>query len=258
MRTDLHNWVGVAVFALALASITAAHSAETADGGLDGRLAVTPTRAAAIQQASAYLAKGRISLAQGKAGAAAADLEKAVRLQPTNVYSVLWLHFARNKEGAPDSGELQFNAARVNRAAWPGPLLDYLTGKIDASAVLAKAGEGEDKARANRLCEADLFVGQEQLTKGRRSEGLERLQAAADSCEGLPREALLARANLPGAPPPKPVLTPVSNPAPRARPLADPTVRPASIRPESLRPESISPPVQALVQRDPLLRGSLR
>jgi len=267
MRTDLHHWVGVAAFALALAP--AAHAAEIADGVVDGRLAIPRPKATAAQQASAYLAKGQLSLALGKAGAAAADLEKAVRLQPTNGYGVLWLHFARNREGAPDQVELQINAARVNRAAWPGPLLDYLTGKIDATAVLTKAGEGEDKARAGRLCEADLFLGQEQLTKGRRSEGLERLQAAADSCQGLPRAAQLARASLPGAPPPpalaqgpaqgpaKPVLTPVSNPAPRAlSPLADPTVRPASIRPESARPAG--PPVQALVQRDPLLRGSLR
>jgi len=262
MRTDLHHWVGVAVFALALAPIPAAHSAEIADGGVGGR-ALAPPTAAAAQQANAYLAKGQLNLALGKAGAAASDLEKAVRLQPTNGYSVLWLHFARNKEGAPDQVELQINASRVNRAAWPGPLLDYLTGKIDATAALAKADEGQGKARANQLCEADLFLGQEQLTKGRRSEGLERLQAAAADCDGRAREAQLARANLPGAPPQgpaqspaqspaRPVLTPVSDPAPRVArtSLLDPTVRPAAIRPESIQ----TPPFAG----DPLLRGSLR
>lgn len=230
MRTGLRHGIGAAALALAVG--------------------LSAPAARAFSPAQAYLARGQQNLALGKAGAAAADLEQAVRLKPTNAYNVLWLHYARNKEGAPDSVELQFNSARVNRAAWPGPLLDYLTGKIDASAVLAKASEGQDKARANRLCEANLFLGQEELTKGRRSEGVERLQAAAGACEAPSREAQLAQAELPGsgAPqsPAKPVLTQASNPAPKAGPpLTDPTVRPASIRTASF-------------QADPLLRGSLR
>ena len=269
MRTDLHHWVGVAVFALALAPIPAAHAAESADDGLDGRPAAARP-AGAAQQANAWLAKGQTNLTLGKAGAAASDLEKAVRLQPTNGYGVLWLHFARNKEGAPDQVELQINASRVNRAAWPGPLLDYLTGKIDATAALAKADEGQGKARAAQLCEADLFLGQEQLTKGRRSEGLERLQAAADDCEGLSREAQLARANLPGSAPstpmlpPKPVLTADANRMPKAALLAEPTVSPASIRPPAARippqpqPQTLAQVQMSQVRGDPLLRGSLR
>ena len=248
--------------------------------------------AAGAAGAEAYLAKGQLSLIHGKAGAAAADREKAIKLKPTNAYNVLWLHFARNKEGAPDQVELQLNADRVNRADWPGPLLDYLTGKIDASAVLAKAGEGDDEARASRLCEANLFVGQDDLTKARRSEGLERLQAAADACAASSREAQLARADLPGAAPapPKPVLTAASDP-PRVAKflLADPMVRPASIGSDLLEPPPVKPapirsqaagpqpirpqparlqPVRpetiksvALTTRapgDPLLRGSLR
>jgi hypothetical protein len=257
MRTDQHHWVAAAVFALALAPIPAAHAAEITDGVVDSRPA--PTRAAPPNRADAYLASGQQNLTLGKAGAAAADLEKAVRLKPTNAYNVLWLHFARNKEGAADAVELQINAGRVNRAAWPGPLLDYLTGKIDASAVLAKAGEGEDKARANRMCEAGLFLGQEQMTKGRRSEGLEQLQAAASACDGLSREAQLARASLPGAsstpaaPKPAPILA--DNRMPKVALLTEPTVRPASIRPAPARPQA-----QDLAQNqfDPLLRGSLR
>ncbi len=171
---------------------------------------------------------------------------------------MLWLHFARNKEGAPDSVELQINAARVNRAAWPGPLIDYLTGKIDATTALAKAGEGEDKARANSreaLRGRSVPRPRNSLTKGRRSEGLERLQAAAKTCDGVSREAQLARADLPGSGPP----TPAPNPAPKVlASLPDPTVKPASIRAALVRPQ-----VQTLAQAgpvpgDPLLRGSLK
>jgi hypothetical protein len=248
-RTGLRTGIGGAA-ALALALGLSLQAARADSGPTAAPRAPTQS-----SRAGAYLASGQQNLMLGKAGAAAADLEKAVRLKPTNAYNALWLHFARNKEGAADAVELQFNAARVNRADWPGPLLDFLTGKIDATAVLTKAGEGQDKASMNRLCEADLFLGQEQMVKGRRSEGLERLQDAARVCQSLPREAELARADLPGAGPPQPVLTQASNPAPRPRaPLAEPTVRPASIRPVSFP----QPQPRAQVPGDALLRGSLR
>lgn len=278
MRTGLSIEVGVAAFALALATTPAAHAGEAVAGAGEaaGRYAEALADYDALIQRSprdpaGYLARGRLNLILGKAGAAAADLRQAVRLKPNDPYGVLWLHYARNKESAPDAMELQVNAERADRAAWPGPLLDYLTGKIDATTALAKAGEGDDKAKANRLCEADLFLGQEQLTKGRRSEGLERLQAAADSCDGPSREAQLARADLPGGAqpqaPPKPVLTQVSNRMPKAALLAEPAVDPASIKPASIRPAAVKPQAQPQVlaqvqmgpvRGDPLLRGSLR
>jgi tetratricopeptide (TPR) repeat protein len=192
-----------------------------------------------------YWARGRLELVQGKAGPAAADLAKAVSLKPSDAYAVLWLHLARAKQGANDAAELQANAARTSRALWPGPLLDYFTGKADAAAVLAKAAQGQGKARATQLCEADLFLGQDALTKGRRSEGLERLQAGAGACEGSIREAKLVRADLQGLG--------VAAPKPAATQMANAPPRPSSAKPK--------PQIQAQTQTsdDPLqLRGSLK
>ena len=231
MTTGLRNGLAAATLTLALS------------------LAAAP--AGAGQQSAAYLAKGQQSLILGKAGAAAADLEQAVRLNPGDASNVLWLHLARNKEHAPDAAELEINAGRADRSAWPGPLLDYLTGKIDASAVLARAGEGP--AKASRLCEADLFLGQEDLAKGRRSQGLERLQAAAGACGHETREAKLALADL-GQDAPKPVLTQASNPTPKApSPLSGSTLKPASMR------SGAQTQTQAqLLAGGLLLRGSLK
>jgi tetratricopeptide (TPR) repeat protein len=193
-----------------------------------------------------YWARGRLNLVLGKANAAAADLAKAVSLKPSDAYDVLWLHLARNKEGAGDAAELQANAAKANRAIWPGPLLDYLTGKIDAAAVMAKANQGEGKAKATQLCEANLVLGQDDLAKGRRAEGLQKLQAAERVCDGGSREAKLVRAELRRSPQPaKPVLTQASSPAPK------------------LQPPSPKPKAQVQAQQaqasDPLaLRGSLK
>lgn len=191
-----------------------------------------------------YWARGRMNLVLGKAGAAAADLAKAVSLKPSDAYDVLWLHLARAKEGANDAAELQANAAKANRTIWPGPVLDYLTGKIDAAALLTKAGAGEGKARDTQLCEANLFLGQDDLAKGRRADGLETLQTAARVCDGASHEVRLIRADLQkaGAAAPRPAATQASTtPAPR--------------------PPRPKPQVQAQAQTndDPLsLRGSLK
>lgn len=255
MTTGLRNGLGAATLTLALG--LAAASACRADSVVDGRLALKAKPATSGQRANAYLTKGQQSLALGKAGAAAADLEQALRLKPTDAYSVLWLHLARNKEHAPDAVELQFNADRANRAVWPGPLLDYLTGALDATAVLARADMGQAKTR--QVCEANLFLGQEDLAKGRRKEGLERLQAAARACEAETGEARLALADLgPDAPKPaapKPVLTQASNPAPKpAQPPVSATLKPASVKPDTQTQSQ----AQILAGDPLLLRGSLK
>ncbi|MGZ6012726.1 MAG: hypothetical protein ACXWK0_12870, partial [Caulobacteraceae bacterium] len=185
MTIGLRNGLGAAALTLAIG--LAAAPLARADSVVDGRLAPKTQPTTPSQR---HLAKGQQSLTLGKAGAAAADLEQAVRLKPADAYNVLWLHLARNKEHAPDAVELQINADRANHAVWPAPLLDYLTGKIDASAVLARADMGQAKTR--QMCEANLFLGQEDLAKGRRKEGLERLQAAARACDAETGEARLA------------------------------------------------------------------
>ncbi len=251
MTTGLRNGLSAAIFTLAFG--LAVTPAARADGVVDGRLVPKAQPATANQRANVYLAKGQLSLTLGKAGAAAADLEQAVRLRPTDAYNVLWLHLARNKEHAPDAVELQINADHANRAVWPGPLLDYLTGTIDATAVLARADMGQAKTR--QMCEANLFLGQEDLAKGRRKEGLERLQAAARACDAETGEARLALTELQGPDAPKPVLTQASNPTPKPAPLlAGPTLKPASVRPDTQTQSQ----TQILAGDPLLLRGSLK
>jgi hypothetical protein len=250
MTTGLRNGLGAAMLTLAFG--LGVVSAVRADSVVDGRLVAKPATITQNQRANSYLVKGQLSLAQGKAGAAAADLEQAVRLRPADAYNALWLHLARNKEHAPDAVELQINADRANHAAWPAPLLDYLTGKIDASAVLARADLGP--ARTRQTCEANLFLGQEDLAQGRRKQGLERLQAAARACDAETGEARLAIADL-GPDAPKPVLTQASNPTPKPAPLlAGPVIKPASVRPD-LQTQSQT---QILAGDPLLLRGSLK
>lgn len=197
-----------------------------------------------------YWARGRLNLVQGRYPQAAADLAKAASLKPSDAYNVLWLHLARAKAGTDDAAELQANAGRVNRTVWPGPLVDYLTGKADAAAVLAKASAAEGKTKTSQTCEAQMFLGQDDLAKGRKAQGMDRLQAAARACESATSEARLIRADLQrsGITAPRPTLAAAAPSTTMAKPAALPS-----------QPAKPKPQTQAQAQGgDLLLRGSLK
>lgn len=198
-----------------------------------------------------YWARGRLNLVQGRYPQAAADLAKAVSLKPSDAYNVLWLHLARAKAGTDDAAELQANAGKVNRTIWPGPLVDYLTGRADAATVLAKAAAAEGKTKASQGCEAQMFLGQDDLAKGRKAQGIDRLQAAARACNGASGEGRLIKADLErnGAAAPRPTLAAAAPPTNMAKSTALPS--------QAAKPK---PQVQTQAQGgDPLLlRGSLK
>ncbi len=181
-----------------------------------------------------YLARGRLGLAQGKIAAAAEDLAKAVSLKPNDPYPVLWLHLARMKAGTDDAVELQANTAKLNRTRWPAPVLDYVAGKSAADVVLAAAAKGDGAAL--QICEALLFLGQEDLNKGRKAEGVARLQTAQRDCGADTEEAHLIKADLArnGVTPrvvmaaAKPLASPA--PLPRAKPIQSAAADPLGLR----------------------------
>ena len=166
-----------------------------------------------------YWARGRLNLIEGRYPQAAADLAKAFSLKPGDPYNLLWLHLARAKAGTDDTAELQANAARVNRTVWPGPLIDYLTGKADAATVLAKASAAEGKARTSQACEAQMFLGQDDLAKGRKAQGVDRLQVGADQ-PGFGGGAVVPRPAQASAAPSTTMAKPAAVPAPPAKPRA--------------------------------------
>lgn len=195
-----------------------------------------------------YRAHGQASLMQGRAAEAAADLAKAVSLKPADGYGVIWLHLARLKAGTDDRAELQANAAGLD-AAWPAPVAAYFAGRIDAAAVMSRAGQG---AATQQTCEAQLFLGLDDLARGRKAPGQERLKAAAKTCDAASREARMTRVALQseGIAAPKPVLASAAAPAVTAlaaltKPSV-PTRKPA--------PTALAKPAAELLG----LRGSLK
>jgi tetratricopeptide (TPR) repeat protein len=199
-----------------------------------------------------YWALGRLYLVQGKNDLAAANLAKAVSLKPADAYNVLWLHLARRRLGVDDAAELRTNITKLDKAIWPAPLVSYVTGKSDAAQLLAEADKGEGAAKATQTCEALLFLGQDNLTKGFKEDSVARLQAAQRSCAADTLEARLTRTELQrlGAPVRAIPTSSTSRPAPAGT---------LSTAPPIPRVKAPTQKQTASAMGDPLgLRGSLK
>lgn len=115
--------------------------------------------------AEAWFARGRARFALGEFADAVMDFAQSLKLDPTDAYSALWLHLARRKSAPSDAGELSRNAAKFNRAAWPGPLLGLYLGEATPQQVRAASARGDAAAQKDQTCEAAFYIGEYELLR---------------------------------------------------------------------------------------------
>jgi lipoprotein NlpI len=101
-------------------------------------------------------ARGRAHYAQGAYAEAVIDLSAALPLGPgdTTPYTVLWLYLALTRAGLPASETLAQDAAKLDKTAWPWPIVSAFLGDTTPDAVIA--GAHGDNAKE---CEADFYFG---------------------------------------------------------------------------------------------------
>lgn len=110
--------------------------------------------------AAVYLGRGRARMYSNAIAGAVEDFQTAVRLRPSNPNSVIWLHIARVHQGYADRQELEQNAAKVKRDEWPGAVLDLYLGNVDTDRLVQLAQGAGALQTAQRLCEADFYIGE--------------------------------------------------------------------------------------------------
>jgi len=82
-----------------------------------------------------------------------------------------------------DTQELASNAREIDQTQWPWPLISYFVGTSSPDAVRKAATSAEDESeRKGRVCEADFFLGEEQLVKGAERSARVLFQAAVEHC----------------------------------------------------------------------------
>jgi len=147
--------------------------------------------------ADAYAYRGFFALVQGDAQKAAADLAKsaALKIWP---YNVMWLSLARAKAHLPDTDDhsLSRNAAQLDLAQWPGPVVTFLLGGAKPEEVVAAANQGDPQRVVERVCDADFYLAENDLARGDMAAAKPLLQRAADKCPFASFERMGATAEL--------------------------------------------------------------
>jgi lipoprotein NlpI len=132
--------------------------------------------------ADAYRSRGRVWLYSGHPPEAQLDLSRAVELNPNGAYNVIWLYIARSKGATGAEDELSKNAAKLNLAKWPGPVIDLFLGKSTPETVLRAASDKDPLKNAAQECEANFYIAEHQALHGQRSAAMQGFRTVSENC----------------------------------------------------------------------------
>ena len=109
-----------------------------------------------------YLNRGVTRFAQGRFDPANADFSEALRMNPSDAYVVIWRYFAQSRADhvTAAASELMTDAAQVDKANSPAPIIDLLAGLTDVAGVLKAATNSDQQKQREQMCMAAFFVGQ--------------------------------------------------------------------------------------------------
>jgi tetratricopeptide (TPR) repeat protein len=134
------------------------------------------------KDANLFIVRGVANFLRANPSQAVIDLRRSSKLNPTNAYSVLWLHVARRRLGLDDSKQLVKQSAKADLSKWPWPILKFYLGKVTADQMIGAVTSPDVKAENSRICEANFFAGEDALLNRHDTPARLLLQTALDVC----------------------------------------------------------------------------
>lgn len=135
------------------------------------------------QSNDAFRDRGLAYLYSGHLREAQQDISRAVELNPLVYYNVIWLYIAGAKNGvAGAEDQLAKNAAALNPAKWPGPVVQLFLGKSTPEAVLEAASDKDSEKSSNQKCEAQFYIAEYQAFHGQHEAARKNFHLAAEIC----------------------------------------------------------------------------
>jgi lipoprotein NlpI len=131
----------------------------------------------------AYRNRGVAFLNSARLPEAQKDMSRAVQLNPTEHYNVIWLYIARTKNVSGAENELAKNAAKLDLSKWPGPVIQLFLGKSTPDAVLQAASNKDKKTNAEQQCEAEFYIAEYDALHGQTSAASKGFRSVVDSCD---------------------------------------------------------------------------
>jgi lipoprotein NlpI len=141
----------------------------------------------------AYFDRGFAAFLNGNFASAVADYQRTLSINPRADYAILWLHLARGRGGQHDAAELRSNAAKVDLATWPGPLVALYLGQATPAQVMAAAANGDANSQHLMGCIADFYLGEDALSRHETGQAAPLLRESRSTC---PHSFLEYRATL--------------------------------------------------------------
>jgi len=130
-----------------------------------------------------YVDRARARFYLGQTEAAVSDLTTAIRLDPSDIYALIWLHLTYVRAAVDDLQEFTRNSATINRKKWPGPVVDLHLGTTNPETISTVGlSDIDTKARLERACEVEFYLGTFYLEQGDRVEAGRRFEAAVNAC----------------------------------------------------------------------------
>jgi lipoprotein NlpI len=130
----------------------------------------------------AYNNRGLARFVLGRFSDAAADLQQNLVHGTPDAFGVLFLHLARARSGANDTDEFNRNAAKIDRAKWPGPALSLFLGQTSPEQLRAAAAQGDATTQKYRLCNAAFLSAEYRLLKPDPQGAAPLFQDTIDTC----------------------------------------------------------------------------
>ena len=140
--------------------------------------------------------RGRARFYHSDYAASATDFAAALQLQPTDPYAVLWLYLARARSGQAALDGLRGDAAKLDRSAWPWPVVAGFLGTMDLPGVLSAARNGDEADQKAQQCEAGFYLGAKAASEGDANAADNLLRHAQAICPADFLEAVAVRFEL--------------------------------------------------------------
>jgi lipoprotein NlpI len=111
---------------------------------------------------------------------ALADVSQANALDPAEPYSALWLDILGQRSRLPS--QMAKATAKVDRGAWPAPIIKLFLGELTTEATLAAADHADPTTRRGQACEVNFYTAEIALLGGAKPEATRLFELAVRDC----------------------------------------------------------------------------
>jgi lipoprotein NlpI len=150
----------------------------------------------APDDARAFIARGQTYFYLGRFRAAGDDFARANELAPGDARVALWHHLALLREQGGRASRLRAQAAKLDLAAWPAPVVRHYLGELKPEQVLDAASVGDPATERERFCEAYFYLGEGAVIAGEVAAAAALMRFTIDTCANNQVEYRTARTEL--------------------------------------------------------------